>query len=302
MIKLNDNKLKHFYKDTINKMKKIKLISTLLLFSFSFSANAFAEEVKPEYKDIYPKLNLNLEYGFLGVLAHQVQFSKDNTKFDYVTEGGQKNLFAIGKLSTDFQFNAQHSAVFLYQPLSLESQATLAREIKQDNIIFPQNTPMKFLYDFPFFRGSYLYDFNPDSFEELSFGASLQLRNATIEFESLDGKSLVSRRDVGPVPALKFRSRNKIGDIFWFGSEIDGFYAPVRYLNGGTTDVVGAILDANIRFGANLSDKYYPYINLRYIGGGGTGTSTKKQLASDGYTDNWLNFLVVTLGISTSIF
>jgi len=282
-------------------MKKTTLISALI-FSLTLSGTAFSEELKVENKDIYPKLNLNLEYGFLGVIAHQVQFSKNNTNFDYVKEGGQKNLFAIGKFSTDFQFNPQHSAVFLYQPLGLESQATLAREIKQDNVTFAQNTPMKFLYDFPFFRGSYLYDFNPDSFEELAVGASLQLRNATIEFQSLDGKNFVSRRDVGPVPALKFRSRNRIGDKFWFGSEIDGFYAPIRYLNGGSTDVVGAILDANIRIGANLSDKYYPYLNLRYIGGGGMGTSPKKQLASDGYSDNWLNFLVVTLGISTSLF
>lgn len=273
-----------------------------LLFSLIFPINVFAEEIKTQEKETFPKLNLNLEYGFVAVLSHKVQFSQNNTNFDYVTEGGQKNLFPVGKFSTDLQFNPEHSAVFLYQPLGIETRATLAREVKQDNVTFPQNTPMKFLYDFPFFRGSYLYDFNPDPFEELALGASLQLRNATIEFESLDGKNLVSKRDVGPVPALKFRSRNRIGDKFWFGSEIDGFYAPIRYLNGGTTDVVGAILDANIRIGANLSDKYYPYINLRYIGGGGTGTSPKKQLNGDGYTDNWLNFIVVTLGMNTSLF
>ncbi len=282
-------------------MKKTTIVS-VLLFSLSISSNVFAEEIKEESEEKYPRLNLNLEYGFLGVIDHKVQFSKNNTNFDYVKEGGQRNLFAIGKLSTDFQFNQQHSAVFLYQPLSLESQATLSREIKQDNVTFAQNTPMKFLYDFPFFRGSYLYDFNADPFEELAVGGSLQLRNATIEFQSLDGKNLVSRRDVGPVPALKFRSRNRINKTFWFGSEIDGFYAPIKYLNGGTTDVVGAILDANIRVGANLSDKYYPYLNLRYIGGGGVGTSSKTQALGDGFSDNWLHFVVVTLGINTSLF
>lgn len=280
-------------------MKKKLFLTTLVI--LGLTSNSFAQE-KEQEKEKFPKLNLNLEYGFLGVLDHKIQFSKNNTMFDYVKEGGQRNLTAIGKLSADFEFNPQHKAVFLYQPLLLQSQASLSREIKQDNITFAQNTPMRFLYDFPFFRASYLYDFNPDPFEELSVGASLQLRNATIEFESLDGKNLVSRRDVGPVPILKFRSRNRINNTFWFGSEIDGFYAPIRYINGGTTDVVGAILDANLRFGANLSDKYYPYVNLRYIGGGGSGSSPKKEVSGDSYVDNWLHFIVVTLGINTALF
>ena len=282
-------------------MKKTSVICSLLIILGS-SNIVYAEEIKEENQEKYPRLNMNLEYGFLGVIDHKVQFSKNNTYFDYVKEGGQRNLFSIGKLSADFQFNPQHTAVFLYQPLGLETQSTLSREVKQDNVTFAQNTPMKFLYNFPFFRGSYLYDFNADPFEELCFGGSLQLRNATIEFQSLDGKNLVSRRDVGPVPALKFRSRNRINKTFWFGSEIDGFYAPIKYLNGGTTDVVGAILDANIRVGANLSDKYYPYLNLRYIGGGGVGSSSKTQGLGDGYSENWLHFFVVTLGINTSLF
>lgn len=283
-------------------MKKIITLKASLLMILMFASNVFAEEVKLEKKEQYPKLNLSLEYGFLAVLDHKVQFSQNNTNFDYVKEGNQRNLFALPKLSTTFNFNPQHSATFLYQPLGIQTQATLTRDVKVDNITFAQNTPMKFLYDFPFFRGSYLYDFNPDPFEELSLGASLQLRNATIEFESLDGKNLISRRDVGPVPAIKFSSKNRLGSTFWVATEVDGFYAPIRYLNGGTTDVVGAILDANLRFGANLSDKYYPYLNLRYIGGGGSGTSSKKQGLGDGYSDNWLNFLVVTLGINTALF
>lgn len=293
----------------------LKKVLTSFLIAASISSGAYAHEkdytkhtdkdhdlVEDNIKEKFPKMNLNLEYGFLGVLAHKVQFSKNSTLFDYTKDGNQRNLFSVAKLSADYQFNPQHSLVFLYQPLTIETRGALSQEVRQDNITFPQNTPMKFLYDFPFFRASYLYDFNPDSFDELSLGASLQLRNATIEFESLDGKQLVSRRDVGPVPVIKFRSKNRINDIFWFGSEIDGFYAPVKFLNGGTTDVTGAILDANLRVGANLSDKYYPYLNLRYIGGGGTGTSPRTQGLGDGYTDNWLNFIVVTLGINTSLF
>jgi hypothetical protein len=282
-------------------MSKLKtfLLTSLLL---TIANTAFAEESNKKQEQ-YPKMNLNAEYGFLGVIDHKVQFSKNNTYFDYVKDGGQRNTFAVGKFSSDFEFNPQHSLVFLYQPLSLVTNAVLEKDMMQDNVTFTKNTPMKFLYDFPFFRGSYLYDFNDDTFEELAFGGSLQIRNASIEFESLDGSKLVSRRNIGPVPALKFRSKNRLGSNFWYGTEIDGFYAPIRYLNGGTTDVVGAILDANFKIGANLSDKYYPYLNLRYIGGGGDGTSNVRyNEREDGYSNNWLNFVVVTLGVSTSLF
>lgn len=282
-------------------MKKVSLlVLSSLIFSFSNIAQA-EESIKKDSQ--YPQMEFNAEYGFLGVIDHKVQFSKNNTYFDYVKSGGQRNTFDVGKFSTDFKLDKTHSFTFLYQPLSLSTQAVIESDMMQDNVTFTKDTPMKFLYNFPFFRGSYLYDFNPDSFEELSLGGSLQIRNSTIEFESLDGSKLVSRRNVGPVPALKFKSRNRLGTNFWYGSEIDGFYAPIRYLNGGTTDVVGAILDANIRFGANLSDKYYPYLNLRYIGGGGDGSSnTKYNSKEDGYSNNWLHFVVVTLGINTSLF
>lgn len=282
-------------------MSKLKtfLLTSLIL---TIANTAFAEESNKKQEQ-YPKMNLNAEYGFLGVIDHKVQFSKNNTFFDYVKDGGQRNTFAVGKFSSDFEFNPQHSLVFLYQPLSLVTNAVLEKDMMQDNVTFTKNTPMKFLYDFPFFRGSYLYDFNEDPFEELSVGGSLQIRNAAIEFESLDGSKLVSRRNIGPVPALKFRSKNRLGSNFWYGTEIDGFYAPIRYLNGGTTDVVGAILDANFKIGANLSDKYYPYLNLRYIGGGGDGTSNVRYNdREDGYSNNWLHFVVVTLGVSTSLF
>lgn len=278
-------------------MKKLITLLSLNIFLLNLS-NAKAEEIQ---ENKYPKIIANYELGFLGVLDHKIQFSKDNTYFDYKKSGGQSNLFNISKYSIDLEFNNRHKAVFLYQPLSLSTTSVLEEDMKQDNITFNKGTPMNFLYDFPFFRASYLYDFNEDDFEELSVGVSLQLRNANIEFASLDGTKLVSKRNVGPVPILKFRSRNKINNTWWYASDIDGFYAPISYLNGSNNDVVGAILDSNFKFGANINNKYYPYINLRYIAGGGVGTSNEKVNLGDGYTNNWLHFLAITLGISTQI-
>ena len=260
---------------------------------------------KPSATVTYPRLFANAELGFLAVVAHTIQLSEGNSTLDYVNEGGQDTLFNLAKLSLDFELNPQHKLVFLYQPLTLSGTAVTERDLKIDNIDFPTGTPMRFLYDFPFFRGSYLYDFDPSPDEELAAGISLQIRDATIEFASLNGERLVSNRNIGPVPILKFRTRRRVpgwSDKFWWGAEVDGFYAPISVLNGSTNDVIGAILDANVRAGWDINPQNSIFVNLRYVGGGAVGTSSDPTGQGDGFNENWLNTVGLTLGVRTGIF
>jgi len=282
----------------LQKLTKAIIAASVVLSPFRA---VLAEEQEPKKETNYPRLNASLEQGFLGVLDHKIQFSKNNTLFDYKKDGGQDVLFPIGKYSLDLELDQTHSFVFLNQPLGLTSRAVMNDDMTQDNITFKKGTPVNLLYDFPFFRVSYLYDFNPDPFEELSVGASLQLRNATIEFQSANGEQLVSKRNVGPVPILKARYKKRINKNWWYAGEADGFYAPISYLNGSTNEVIGAILDANLRVGLDISEQYFPYLNLRYIGGGAVGTSSEKDFSGDGYSNNWLHFLVLSVGINTPI-
>jgi hypothetical protein len=250
----------------------------------------------------YPRLFANAELGFVSVLGHSIQFSKNNSTIDYVKEGGQDNLFNLAKLSLDLELDPHHKVVFLYQPLSFNTRAVIGRDVTIDNVAFPAGTPMTFLYDFPFFRGSYLYDFDPDPKQELAAGLSLQLRDAVIEFASLNGEKFVSNRNVGPVPILKFRSKHYFDEKFWWGSEVDGFYAPVSLLNGSTNEVIGAILDANMRAGWDINDQNAVFVNLRYIGGGAVGTSDNAKGQGDGFSENWFHTLGLTLGVRTGLF
>ena len=71
--------------------------------------------------------------------------------------------------------------------------------------MFAAETPLNSTYGFPFWRISYLYDFLRRRGDEVSIGVSLQIRDAT--FTSADGTLRADRRDVGPVPTLKFRGR-----------------------------------------------------------------------------------------------
>ena len=154
---------------------------------------------------------------------------------------------------------------------------------------------MRARYGFPFYRLSWDFDVLPERDTLLAFGLGLQLRNATIEFESLDGERYRSRNDVGPVPLLRARGRFPVANRFFFAFEIDGFYAPISVLNGSDTEVQGAILDASLRFGWRFMDHADAFLNVRYLAGGASGAGDPTP-TSDGVQSNWLHFLVVSLG------
>ena len=150
-----------------------------------------------------PLIKAHFELGYLAVLSHRIQFGKDGTNFSYVRSGGQDNLYAVSRMSLDLRLSRRNTLIFLFQPLALETRTLLAEPLRVDGLDFPAGTPMRFVYKFPFYRVSYLHDFSKNPKTELALGFSLQIRNATIEFESLDGSLFRSNRNIGPVPILR---------------------------------------------------------------------------------------------------
>lgn len=241
--------------------------------------------------------SLGAELGFLVVASHIIQLSNDGTRFDYRKDGGQDVLFPFFRLTTDLKFKGRHTIVFLYQPLKLTGETVLAEDTVFDGIVFPADTPLNSVYGFPFWRISYLYDFLRRAGDEAALGFSLQIRNATITFTSADGALRADRRDVGPVPTLKFRGRWGFENGVFWGTEIDGMYAPISVINGSDEEITGAILDANLRVGYDFTDRVSAFFNIRYLGGGAVGTESNPTPPSDGYTKNWLHFVTVSLGV-----
>ncbi len=240
---------------------------------------------------------LGAELGFLAVASHIVQLGNEGTRFDYRDDGGQDVLFPFFRLSTDLKFKGRHAIVFLYQPLKLTGETVLSQETTFDEEVFPAGTPLNSSYLFPFWRISYLYDFLRRSGDEVSIGFSLQIRNSTITFTSADGTLRADRRNIGPVPALKFRGRWGFDSGVWWGTEIDGIYAPISGINGSSEEITGALLDASLRVGYDFTDRVAGFFNLRYLGGGAVGTNSNPDPGSDGYTKNWLHFITVSLGV-----
>lgn len=189
----------------------------------------------------------------------------------------------------------------MYQPLRLETQVLLQDDLIVDNLTYPASSGVKLLYNFPFYRISYLRELikNRETFK-FAIGGSLQIRNATISFESNDGTRFRTNRDVGPVPAFKIRTRKDLGERFFLELEADGIYAPVSYLNGSDNEIIGAILDASLRTGIELNESVNSFFNLRYLGGGAVGTSDSDG-PGDGYVRNWLNFFTVSVGFKYTL-
>ena len=257
-----------------------------------------AQESLLNNPDATKTVSLHAEVGTLAVLSHHIQFGQSGSDIDYVEEGGQDNLFPVLRLSAELHTNERNTFVFLYQPLDLKTQSLIQRDLNIDGVVFPTGSAVDFRYGFSFWRASYLRDLRPSDDRELSLGLSLQIRNATIEFESESNGLLISNRDIGPVPVLKVRGRRTLNEGLWVGFEADGFYAPIKFINGSNSDVVGAILDASVRAGLDLNSGTEAFLNLRYLTGGAEGTATNYTPPGDGYNSNWIHFLVLSLGFS----
>jgi hypothetical protein len=239
----------------------------------------------------------SLELGFIDVIAHTIQFGTTGSEFNYVGEGGQNILFPFKRISGEIHFGPRHALIALIQPLTVETEALLTRDVVIDDLVFPENTPMRFTYGFDFYRLSYQYDLIRARDKEFAIGLSLQLRNASIRFQSLDGTLFRVNQDVGPVPIFRVRTRFPLNEQVWWGTEIDGFYASGRYITGSNDDFEGAILDGSCRLGFTMSKTIDAFINLRYLGGGARGTNEDDAGPGDGYTNNWLHTVSVTLGV-----
>ena len=288
---------------------KVKLVFWLLLCLVYLTgvsqalAGQSEEQTQQEDDDRPVEVSLRAELGFVAPVYHRIQFGQDGTYLNYVEEGGQDVLFPFTRLSVDSQLGERHRLTLLWQPLNIETRVRAQRDLVVDDAVFEEGQPVVLGYSFPFYRLSYDYDLTQREETTLGVGGGVQIRNATISVESGDGTLRRDRRDVGLVPLLQFRGQHIRDSGWWFGTEIDGFYAPIRYLNVSDTDVVGAILDASIRVGASVGDGVDAYLNLRYLGGGADGTSPSQaeQGPGDGYTRNWLNLVILSLGFELDL-
>ena len=243
------------------------------------------------------ELRPSMELGFVAPLANRIVLGKEGSDFDYLTEGGEDNLFRYQRYEINFIHKHKHNLMMIFQPLDITSTDVLRKDTQFDSVLFPKDTPMLFRYGFDFYRLTYAKNIIRDEHKTISVGMAMQVRNATIDFRSQNGELQNSSRDIGPVPLLYVAGNFETGTNIWFATEATGSYAPIKYINGASSDVVGALLDASVRGGLHLKHKSDAYVNLRYIGGGAEGTDNTPDPGKDGYVENWLHFVSFSAGV-----
>lgn len=254
-------------------------------------ARADAAEDADDAARAAPTVRLTVEEGFLSVFHNRYRFGTDGTESNLVTEGGEDILFPTRRYVAALDAG-RHRVALLYQPLDLRTSETPDRDLVVNETTFPAGSPVRFRYGFSFWRAGWSYDLDSGP-AELAVGAGMQIRNAAIEFRGAGGQ-FESQRNVGPVPLLSVRLRRPLGDMWFVGFEADGFYAPVKYINGGSSDVEGSILDANLRAGFRPRTWMEVHTVARYVGGSASGTS------SDGFNANYLHTGAFTVGATAS--
>lgn len=257
------------------------------------------------------KISATAEIGVVKPLVHDIQIGIDGYRFDYVAEGGQELLLPFFRFEVDAVARERHEFALLYQPLTLTTRTRVDNPggILIDDVQFADDRPLDLQYGFDFYRGTYRYRVvNREDFR-ISLGGAMQIRNASIIFDGYqeddEGRLVEARvisQDLGPVPVLSGAMRRSWANGRFVEASIDGFYAPVRYLNLSDVDVIGWLYDVALRAGTPLVDDSEIYLSLRFLGGGADGTGAERTLWTQSreeprYTWNNLNLAALTIGV-----
>jgi hypothetical protein len=215
--------------------------------------------------------------------SHFIQLGQSTAaRVDYrATTARRQPLLLRARLAVEIDVRRRHLITLLYQPLEIETRETLARDLRIDGATFRAGTPVSFRYGFPFFRAGWAYDVLAAADRELAFGAALQLRNATIEFESVDGRSFrhaqrrrPGARCCGPAGA----SPSPRGPSS--PSRSTASTRPSPSSTAATTRSPGPSSTRACAWAGGCATHVDLFVNLRYIGGGATGQGDPRPRAT----------------------
>ncbi|MBL9038037.1 MAG: hypothetical protein JNG84_05950 [Archangium sp.] len=229
----------------------------LLLMAASVVAQPPAEETPR----LFDALTADYEIGALYFFQNEGRYGADGTRYQASDVGQQRNLFVGQRLSVEAKMR-RHTVIALWAPLDVTTRVTLPRDVVFQTTTFAQGAVVDHRYLFDGYRISYLFDVVAASRFTLGLGASLQVRNASVEFKTVDASPAVFavERDIGLVGALKARLRFDAGVLYAM--------ADVDFFNTFGIGLAGGIHDVALTLGVPLIDGADFFVRLRVVGGG----------------------------------
>ena len=197
----------------------IRKVLALLVIGMSVAVSISAQNGLNDPSKPY-SLKLTYETGAVKLLKNTIQIGTGGTDFNFITQGGEEILFPIQKFTGTLALRERHNFVFLYQPLEIETKVNIRGDVTIDTTTFPSGDSLVIKYGFPFWRLSYVYDFINSEKLVLGAGLSLQLRNASIVFESLQSGAITTSQNLGPVPILKAWGTYRFDSGLFAGFEV----------------------------------------------------------------------------------
>jgi hypothetical protein len=234
---------------------------------------------------VFDSLLVDFEVGAAYLFQNDGRYGANGTQYNAAEVGQQRNLAIALRLAIEARI-ARHTLIATWAPLDLTTRTTLTRDLTFRSTTFGDTTVVDHRYLFDGYRLSYLFDLIQSRFT-LGVGASLQVRNASVEFRTVDTSPAVFavERDIGLVGALKLRARFDAGPLY--------AQADVDFFNTFGIGLKGGIHDVALTLGVPVIPGIDVLLRLRLVGGG---ADVPKR---DIY--NWGNFGFALVGLRVDL-
>lgn len=231
-------------------------------------------------------LLVDFEVGAAYLFQNDGRYGANGTSYTAAEVGQQRNLAVALRLAIEARI-ARHTLIATWAPLDLTTRTTLTRDLTFQTTTFADKTVVDHRYLFDGYRLSYLFGLVQGSRFTLGVGASVQIRNASVEFRTVDTTPAVFavERDIGVVGAFRVRARFDAGVLY--------AQADVDFFNTFGLGLPAGIHDVALTLGIPVIPGLDFLLRLRLVGGGANVPSR------DIY--NWGNFGFAVLGLRVDL-
>lgn len=235
---------------------------------------------------LFDSFIVDFEIGAAYLFQNDGRYGVNGTDYTAAEVGQQRNLAVAYRLALEARV-ARHTIIATWAPLDLTTRATMTRDLTFKDTTFATGTVVDHRYLFDGYRLSYLFDFLKVPRFTLGGGASVQVRNASVEFRTVDAAPSVFtvERDIGVVGALKLRARFDAGVLY--------AQADVDFFNTFGLGFKGGIHDVALTLGVPLIPGFDLLLRVRLVGGGAEVPSRNIY--------NWGNFGFAFLGFRADL-